>query len=309
MVNGRAPGAIATGDVSSVELVCGSIQARIGFVPFNSPAKAAQVFSAMSDTAYVSSYLSGSSSNAWTRWLEQIQRPAVNTPLALTQPPLAETPQLPPSTRSLAPAILLPPPAPQLPLAPPPTWPPPPAPPVEKIVSEEFVTGISVAVGVVTTVTAAVASATTIIAAVATAIAATAAVAVTTTTAAGTSVIMTVAAAAQQGLVAQQASAAQPVSSAMRQAVTAGLKAPALAQQGQHLQSIARGGGPSIFNTLDQMQAVGSSGALAPFDMASFRAVAGSMDWTLQLPLPFWDMTSGWHARCSLLLGMAQDWC
>jgi hypothetical protein len=47
--------------------------------------------------------------------------------------------------------------------------------------------------------------------------------------------------------------------------------------------------GPSIMFTLDQMQSLGASGAMAPADLPAFRAVAGSIGWTLQIPLPFLD--------------------
>jgi hypothetical protein len=61
----------------------------------------------------------------------------------------------------------------------------------------------------------------------------------------------------------------------------------------QSLNKIAsKGSGPVLLFMLDQMQSVASSGTMAPADMPGFQAVTGSMGWTTQLPVPFWDAAS-----------------
>jgi hypothetical protein len=121
---------------------------------------------------------------------------------------------------------------------------------------------------------------------------------------------MTVAAAAQQTIVVQQATImAQPaVTIAARSAIstaTAGLKAaaPGMSQvqvatkaaSAANNEATKAGSGPSIFFTIGQMQMAGASGVFAPDERSTFRAVAGSMEWTMQVPSPLWDVTSEWR--------------
>jgi hypothetical protein len=54
----------------------------------------------------------------------------------------------------------------------------------------------------------------------------------------------------------------------------------------------------------DQLQALASSGAMAPIDMRNYRGVTGSLDWTLQMPIPFWQYLGArapWHRHCPLV--------
>lgn len=179
--------------------------------------------------------------------------------------------------------------------------------PSSVVLSKEAVKSLEVTVGVVTTVAATVSATAAVVATVVSSIATTAAAAVTATAAAGGSVAMTVAAAAQQTLVVQQAAMAQPATTAARSAIntaTAGLKAAAPGMSQVHAATKAAsaannvatkaGSGPSIFFTVGQMQMAGASGVFAPDEMSTFRAVAGSMEWTMQLPFPLWDLTSEW---------------
>jgi hypothetical protein len=164
--------------------------------------------------------------------------------------------------------------------------------PLPKAVPQELVTGISIAASTMTTVTAAVTIATSVLSTVISAVAASA----TATVTIGSSVVVTVTAAiAQQGAILMQSvGGAQPAAAtAATQARTMGavLKAPNM----QALSKVAsKGSGLGVLFTLSQMQSIGTTGFMAPADMPGFKAVAGSMDWTVQLPVPFWDLTGGW---------------
>lgn len=67
-----------------------------------------------------------------------------------------------------------------------------------------------------------------------------------------------------------------------------------------------KGSGAVLLFMLDQMQSVATSGFMAPPDMPGFKTVTGSLSWTTQLPIPFWDSTSKWHDLCASVLKLPQ---
>jgi hypothetical protein len=101
----------------------------------------------------------------------------------------------------------------------------------------------------------------------------------------------------------------------------AGTFATAAAQQAQQVGTVlnapnmqalskaaSKGNGLGLMFTLDQMQSIGAAGLMAPADLPGFRAVAGSMEWTVQLPVPFWDFSGGWNGCILAASHSAATW-
>lgn len=169
-----------------------------------------------------------------------------------------------------------------------------------KLVPQGLATGVTIASSTMATVTALV----TMASSVASKFSAAAAASVTE----GSNVVVTIATAAQKSAAAVQSAGAGPFASAAAQSMKAGSFATAAAQQAQQVgtalrapnmqalsKAASKGNGLGLMFTLDQMQSIGAAGLMAPADLPGFRAVAGSMEWTVQLPVPFWDFTGGWN--------------
>jgi hypothetical protein len=160
---------------------------------------------------------------------------------------------------------------------------------------ETLGTTVTTLTAVAATVSTATATATSVAtsAAVAIASAATAAAATAATTG-GT--VMTVAVAGASGMekvapmMARQMvqSAASAAGVASNAATKAGVAGAEIAGR-QAIQISSGRAPPGMQYSFDQLQAMASTCAMAPIDMRSYRGIFGSMEWTIQMPLPFWQ--------------------
>ena len=50
--------------------------------------------------------------------------------------------------------------------------------------------------------------------------------------------------------------------------------------------------GPDMLYVLEQLQGIAATGGFAPIYMHGLRTVSGSLDWSVQVPVPFWDAMS-----------------